>query len=66
MKEAEDNGQFSYIPVQLSKDTTDDDDIFDDADEIPIQSTTKVQNEIESSLNNLLLIFLANNKFINS
>jgi len=43
MKEAEDNGQFSYIPVQLSKDTTDDDDeTFDDANEIPIKSTDKV------------------------
>ncbi len=44
MKEAEDNGQFSYIPVQLGKGTTDDDDdeTFDDANEIPIQSTTKV------------------------
>jgi coatomer subunit beta' len=35
MKEAEENGQFSYIPVQINGDTWDDEENFDDANEIP-------------------------------
>jgi coatomer subunit beta' len=56
MKEAENNGQFSYIPIQLNKDITDEDDddeTFDDANEIPIQSTIKSMTD--SSIVNKLI-----------
>jgi hypothetical protein len=38
MKEAEDNGQFAYIPVQLNEGEEN----FDDANETPIQFIAKV------------------------
>ncbi|CAF4799801.1 unnamed protein product, partial [Rotaria socialis] len=42
MKEAEENGQFSYIPIQSSQIITDDnEDNFDDANETSTQSTIK-------------------------
>jgi hypothetical protein len=42
MKEAEDNGQFAYIPVQLNEGITDEEENFDDANETPIQLIAKV------------------------
>ncbi len=57
MKEAEENEQFSYIPIQINKDTWDDEDNFDDANEKPIQSMTKVDNEIQSILNDFYCYF---------
>ena len=42
MKEAEDHGQFSYVPRQLSQYTENDDENFNDTNEVPIQSMAKV------------------------
>ncbi|CAF5208432.1 unnamed protein product, partial [Rotaria magnacalcarata] len=42
MKAAEENGQFSYIPIQSNQRITDDnEDNFDDANETSTQSTIK-------------------------
>ena len=52
MKQAEDNGQFSYIPNEANRITDgDDDETFDDANEVPVQTTTNAVNKLVLSDN---------------